>query len=76
MNDFLIELKEFLLEIISDIELGNKSLFNPEDKFKSKFTSENKSDFDDIEIITIIYEALYFVNDFLDIIRIPDFKKT
>jgi hypothetical protein len=76
MNDFLLELKEFLLEIISDLELGNKSLFNPDEKFKSKFTSENKSDFDEVEIITIIYEALYFVNDFLDIIRIPDFKKT
>ncbi|MCK4799115.1 MAG: hypothetical protein KAT05_17215 [Spirochaetes bacterium] len=74
LSELLHELKNFLTEIITDFDTGRKSLFNPDEKYVNKFAVDEKTTFEDCEMETIVREAQYFTLDFIEILRMPNFK--
>lgn len=74
ISEMLNELKNFLEKVITDIEEGRKSLFNPNEKYIIKFDTSKRSLFEGKTYKEIVFETYNFVNDFIDILRMPYFK--
>ncbi len=74
LGEFLFELKELLDDIIKDRNAGMNTFYNPDEKFYSKFAKDNNY-FEGCKMIEIINELMLFMDDFIEIIRMPDFKK-
>lgn len=75
LSEVLHEFKEIINDIILDYDKGLNSIFNPEERYIYKYPKTEKTDFDGVEMINILKEALYFTDDFLNILRMPDFRK-
>ena len=73
-SEILNELKVFLEKVIADINEGRKSLFNATEKYLIKFDSSKKSILEGKTYKEIIFETYNFVNDFIDILRMPYFR--
>jgi hypothetical protein len=76
LSELLHELKEFFDDIIADLNRGRKSFFNPDEKFVYKFETENKPEFEGEKMSLIIEEAYKFTIEFIEILRMPKFKKS
>ncbi len=75
LSEVLHEFKELISNIILDYDKGLNSIFNPNERYIYKYPKTEKTDFDGIEMINILKEASYFIDDFLSILRMPDFRK-
>jgi|GEM_PF-1435576 len=77
LSEFLHELKELLDEIIAECESGRNSFFNPDEIFEVKYliNDYSKTEYEGMKMMDIVYEALYFTIDFIEIVRMPDFRK-
>ena len=75
LSEFLHELKDLVNEIISDYKSGKSNFLNPKEKFQTSYLIKEKTEFEDMEMIDILYETVYFLEDFIEIIRMPDFRK-
>ena len=67
--------KDFISEIITDLEKGRQNIYNQEENFTTKFPTNETSEFDGFTMKEIIYEADFFTKDFIELIRMPDFRK-
>lgn len=74
LSELLHELKEFYEEILSDKNTGRKSFFNPEEKYKYKFDVDDNSEFEGVDMGSIVNETYNFTNEFIEILRMPKFK--
>jgi len=75
ISEFLHEIKEFFEKILKGYKSGINTILNPKEKYFYKYQNAEKSDFEGVEMIKIIEEALAFTEDFIEILRIPDFRK-
>ena len=75
LSELLHELKDFFEEITNEYATGRKVIHNSTEKYKYKFPTNEKTDFDNVEMIKIVEEALFFIKDFIEILRMPDFRK-
>jgi hypothetical protein len=74
LGEFLLELKNLLTELIASYNLGKNIFYNPDESFTPKF-DKDRNDFENYKMKEIVQEAIYFLDDFIEIVRIPDFKK-
>ena len=75
LSELLHELKDFFEEINNEIKAGRKVVHNPDEKYSYKYPTKDKTDFDNVEMIKIVEEVLFFIEDFIEILRMPDFRK-
>ena len=70
-------MKDLLNEIIIEYESGKNSFFNPDEVFEIQYLiNENKkTEYEGSKMLDIVYEAMYFTIDYLEIVRMPDFRK-
>lgn len=74
LSELLHEVKDLVDEILKEFYSGINSILNPNDEYINKYPKKEKNDFDDMKMIDIVIEIQYFINDFISIIRMPDFR--
>lgn len=75
ISELLNDIRDFLTLVITDLNEGRKSLFNAAEKYSNKFDKAKKGIFTGQTMEYIIRECAIFIDDFIDILRMPDFKK-
>ncbi len=75
LSELLHEFKDLIDEIILDFEKGHNAIINPLEQYIYKYPKTEKTDFEGVEMINLLKEASNYANDFLEILRMPDFRK-
>ena len=75
LSELLHEFKDLVSELILNYEKGFNAIINPLEKYIYKYPKTEKTDFEGIEMINILKESSYYANDFLEVLRMPDFRK-
>lgn len=75
LSELLHEFKDLVEEMILNYEKGLNSIINPLEKYIYKYPKTEKTDFEGIEMINILKESSLFASDYIDILRMPDFRK-
>lgn len=75
LNDTLFEFKNFLVEILDEHKRGYHTiLVNPDEKYYS--LSRHRSFLEGYKMIRVIDELVNMINEFINILRIPKFKRS
>ncbi|HOV15129.1 MAG TPA: hypothetical protein PK771_12645 [Spirochaetota bacterium] len=76
LSEYLRDFLDFLNTTITDINSGRKNIFNLNEKFLPKFTrNNNKNAFENLKFKDIIMKTKDFIEIFIDVLRLPDFKR-
>jgi len=75
ISELLSDISSFLSLVITDLNEGRKSLFNAAEKYFNKFDKTKKDIFTGQTMEYIVRECSIFIDEFIDILRMPDFKK-
>ena len=74
LSEYLRNFLEFLNIVISDLDMGRSNIFNQDEKYLPKF-SKDKNVFENHKYKDIIRNAKEFIEIFIDVLRLPDFKR-
>ncbi|MBN2547036.1 MAG: hypothetical protein JXB50_14640 [Spirochaetes bacterium] len=74
LSELLHELRDFTRSLLNDLKHGKNGFINPDEVFENKLSFE-KNEFEGMIMQDIIKEVNDFVEEFIEIIRMPDFRK-
>jgi len=74
LSELLHELRDFTRSLLNDLKHGKNGFINPDEIFENKLSFE-KNEFEGMIMQEIIKEVNDFVEEFIEIIRMPDFRK-
>ena len=76
IRELLNHIKEFLMMVVNDLNEGRKSLFNANEKYVNRYSNISKKiEFEGKNMEYIVREAQIFIDEFISVLRMPDFKK-
>lgn len=74
LSELIHGFKDFTKDLLNDVKYGKNGFINFEDVFKSNL-SIDETEFEDWSMLDIIKEADRFLEEFIDILRMPDFRR-
>ncbi|OHD16837.1 MAG: hypothetical protein A2086_08815 [Spirochaetes bacterium GWD1_27_9] len=75
IGEYLHDFEDFVDNLIGEMNLGRKNILNANEKYATIFELSRKSILEGKKFKDIITETKIFLNEFLKVLRLPDFRK-